>query len=256
MAQENTPNQETNTEVLPEGLAQERADIAAAAVKEAEEEYATNADDIAEENAAYDDYGHSWDNINAVCEHYDIDENFANQVFNPQYIQYEKDMGFTPEQADKMRIQVLGQAIQRQRNNENDTRQYDESMDYWHATERQKHFGNMTDEQFTDKVYIHNLGLEANSDMRINLEAGGDSYEVIKLKMMHGAAPSPNSAYASKGVEFNSQVDNVLRKHGLDLNASDEEWHNGIMAILDDHPKEFDLLSNIRKKYYGSLARR
>ena len=245
-------SEETNTTVMPEGLAEEKAQVAHAKVAVAEAEQETQVDDIEEENAEYEMYGHSWDNLQAVCDRYNIDADFANQVFNPEYIEYEKKMAFSPEQADMMRIQTLGRAIQNYQYNQNEQVQHQQSMEHYHAEQLQTHFGDLSMEQLADKIFTHNLGAEGN----LRVDPNVDSYETIKLKMMTGAAPSPNSAYASRGVEFNSQIDGLLQKHGMDLNASDEEWHAGIMKVMRESPKEFDALERVRSKYYGSLAKR
>ena len=245
---------EENTNTLPDGLAQEQAELAHARAETAEAELANHYeyDDEGEVDAYFEQYGHDWDNINAMCDHYGVPQEFADSIFTPDYIRYEKEMGFDEAQANRARVVALGQAIESYKYNQNEMIQNQQSMEYYHAEQLATHFGDMSMDQLADKIYTHNLGAEGN----LRVDPDVDSYETIKLKMMTGAAPSPNSAYASKGVEFNSQIDSLLTKHGLDLNASDEKWHEGIMRVMRDNPKEFDVLEKVRGKYYGSLAKR
>ena len=254
MTEEVQNNQVENNEVLPEGLAQEQAEVASQNVNRLEQEIADeNAGDEGEEYNG--EYGHDWGNIQAVCDEHNIPADWANQVFNEEYRNYEQSLNLNPEQADKMRmtrlVEAAHQAKQSQEMGQQAAVRSEEANNQYHAEELEKHFPNMTLEQLADKIYIHNLG--AADSLVINPDL--DTYEVQKLKMMTGAAPAPNSAYASKAVEFNSQVDHLLTKHGLDMNVSDEQWHKDLGKVKGESPGEFAVLAKVRKQYHHSLVR-
>ena len=253
MTEEVQNNQVENNEVLPEGLAQEQADLAAQNVNRLEQE-------IADENA-YDDgeeyngeYGHDWGNIQNVCDEHNIPAEWANQVFNEQYRLYEQSLNLSPEQADQMRITRLVEAAhhakQTQEMSEQEYIQNQEANNRYHEEELAKYFPNMSLDQLADKIYMHNLGAADN----LRIDPNQDSYEVINLKMMTGAAPAPNSAYASPAVAFNSRIDNLLTKHGLDMNVSDDQWHRDLSKVKSESPGEFAVLAKTRKQYHNSLV--
>ena len=253
MAEEVQKQEVSNSEVLPEGLAQEQAELAAQNVDRIEQE-------IADENAAdggeeYNgEYGHDWSNIQNVCDQYDIPAEWANQVFNEEYRNYEQSLNLNPEQADQMRITRLVEAAKyakdTQEMGQQEYIQNEEANNRYHEEQLAKFFPNMSLDQLADKIYMHNLGAADN----LRIDPNQDSYEVINLKMMTGAAPAPNSAYASPAVAFNSRIDNLLTKHGLDMNVSDEQWHRDLGKVKSESPGEFAVLAKTRKQYHNSLV--